>query len=110
MRAAVTGLSPLLIVCATAFAVAQPRAPFHLQEATVAGIRDAFANGRLTCAQLTRHYLDRIEAYNLRGPALRAIITVNSKTLETAAELDRRYTGESIRCGSAALYSHRHQG
>src|SRR2546426_938007 len=69
----------------------QAPAPFHLQEATIAGIHDAFAAGQLSCAQLTRLYLDRIEAYNLRGPALHAIIAVNPKSVETAAEMDRRY-------------------
>src|SRR2546426_1243250 len=69
----------------------QAPAPFHLQEATIAGIHDAFAAGQLTCAHLTRLYLDRIEAYNLRGPALHAIIAVNPKSMETAAEMDRRY-------------------
>jgi amidase len=70
----------------------QAREPFHLQEATIASIYEAFSNGRLTCTQLTKLYLDRIEAYNLRGPALRAIITVNPKAMERAAELDRQYT------------------
>jgi Asp-tRNA(Asn)/Glu-tRNA(Gln) amidotransferase A subunit family amidase len=69
----------------------QAPAPFHLQEATIARIHDAFAAGQLSCAQLTRLYLDRIEAYNVRGPALHAIISVNPKSVETAAELDRRY-------------------
>src|SRR3989454_6700477 len=69
----------------------QAPAPFHLQEATIAGIHDAFAAGQLTCAHLTRLYLDRIEAYNVRGPALHAIIAVNPKSMETAAEMDRRY-------------------
>src|SRR5262249_10124872 len=34
-------------------------------------------------------YLDRIEAYDDRGPALNAIITVNARALQTAAEMDR---------------------
>jgi hypothetical protein len=55
----------------------QDAAPFRLEEATVAGIHAAFAAGRLTCAQLTRGYLDRIEAYDRKGPALRSIITIN---------------------------------
>jgi Asp-tRNA(Asn)/Glu-tRNA(Gln) amidotransferase A subunit family amidase len=65
--------------------------PFHLEEATIASIHAAFANGQLTCVQLTRAYLNRIEAYNLKGPALHAIITVNPRALETAAEMDRQY-------------------
>jgi Asp-tRNA(Asn)/Glu-tRNA(Gln) amidotransferase A subunit family amidase len=78
----------------------QAPAPFHFQEATIAGIHEAFAAGRLTCTQLTRLYLDRIEAYNLRGPALRAVITVNPKSMEAAAEMDRRYKADPSAAGS----------
>jgi Asp-tRNA(Asn)/Glu-tRNA(Gln) amidotransferase A subunit family amidase len=49
---------------------------------------------------LTRLYLDRIEAYNLRGPALRAVITINPKSAETAAEMDRQYKANPSRAGS----------
>jgi Asp-tRNA(Asn)/Glu-tRNA(Gln) amidotransferase A subunit family amidase len=79
---------------------AQQPAPFHLQEATIAGIHSAFAAGRLTCAQLTRAYLDRIDAYNLKGPALRALITVNAKAMDVAAEMDRQYKANPSRVGS----------
>jgi amidase len=72
-------------------AAQQVRNTFHFQEATIGGIHAALAAGDLTCSQLTRLYLDRIEAFNLRGPALRAIITVNPKAMETAAEMDRKY-------------------
>jgi hypothetical protein len=51
--------------------------PFRLQEATIASIHTALAAGQVTCMQLTRLYLDRIAAYDLQGPALHAIITVN---------------------------------
>jgi amidase len=69
----------------------QAQAPFRFQEATIAGIRDAFAAGQLTCTQLTKLYLDRIAAYDLKGPALHAIITVNPKAMEIAAEMDKKY-------------------
>ena len=62
---------------------------FQLQEATVADVHAALASGGLTCTQLTKLYIDRIEAYNLQGPTLRAILTVNPRALETAAEMDR---------------------
>jgi Asp-tRNA(Asn)/Glu-tRNA(Gln) amidotransferase A subunit family amidase len=64
---------------------------FRFQEATIASIHAAFAAGRLTCAQLTRLYLDRIAAYDMQGPALHAIITVNPEAMGTAAEMDRSY-------------------
>jgi len=70
---------------------AQEAQPFRLQEATIESVHRAFAAGRLTCTQLTRLYLARIEAYNLRGPALRAVLTVNPRALEAAAEMDRAY-------------------
>ena len=69
---------------------AEAQAPFHLEEATILNIRSAFASGQLTCTQLTRLYLDRIEAYNLKGPSLHAIINVNPKAMETAAGMDRQ--------------------
>lgn len=64
---------------------------FHLQEATIAGIHAAFEAGRLSCTQLVRLYRDRIDAYNMKGPALHAIITLNPDALATAADLDRSY-------------------
>ncbi len=73
---------------------------FHLQEATIVGIHKAFGSGQLTCAQLTRFYLDRIEAYNLKGPALHAIITVNPKAVETAAAMDRQYAANPSAVGT----------
>ncbi len=97
-RAIVFGLA-LLAAVPRAYAAPQP---FHLEEATIAGIHAAFASGNLTCVRLTGLYLARIEAYNLKGPALHAIITVNPKALETAAEMDRAYRAN--RNGVGALH------
>ena len=73
-------------------------------------VHAALASGELTCAQLTQLYLDRIEAYNLKGPALRAILTVNPRALETAAEMDRALQGQRGKRGPAALHSDHPQG
>src|SRR6187401_3397098 len=81
----------IAIVSARITNAQQTATPFHLQEATIAGIHAAFAAGTLTCAQLTRLYLDRVDAYDRRGPALRTIITVNPRATATAADLDRQY-------------------
>jgi amidase len=89
----------LTAVCIASSAQSAP-APFHLQEATIAGIHAAFANGSLTCTQLTKLYLDRIEAYNLKGPALHAMITVNPKAMQAAAEMDRQYRTNPASAGS----------
>ena len=62
---------------------------FRPEEATVAGIHAALAAGTVTCVQVVEAYLRRIEAYDDRGPALKAIIAINPAALETAAALDR---------------------
>jgi Asp-tRNA(Asn)/Glu-tRNA(Gln) amidotransferase A subunit family amidase len=69
----------------------QTPSSFGFQEATIASIHDAIAAGQLTCTQLTNLYLSRIDAYDRRGPSLHAILTVNPKAVEIAAELDRQY-------------------
>lgn len=62
---------------------------FSIVEATVASVHAALASGETTCMAVVRACLDRIEAYDRKGPALRAILTVNPRALETAAEMDR---------------------
>src|SRR6202043_2962032 len=74
--------------------------PFRLQEATIASIHAALAAGQLTCTQVTRLYLDRIAAYDTQGPALHAIITVNPRAMEVAAEMDRTYRANPASAGS----------
>ncbi|HXJ01077.1 MAG TPA: amidase family protein [Micropepsaceae bacterium] len=97
-------LGRALAVAGALFGVAAPAGaqpqPFHLEETTIAGIHAGFANGTLTCTELTRRYLARIEAYNLKGPALHAIITVNPRAMETAAEMDRQYRASRQSAGS----------
>jgi amidase len=68
-----------------------PASQFKLAEATVASIHAAFSSGQITCTQLVQMYLDRISAYDAKGPALSAIITVNPKALDLAADMDRNY-------------------
>ena len=62
--------------------------PFRVVEATIADIHSAYIAGELTSRQLVQMYLDRIEAYDKKGPAINAIITVNPKALEDAEGLD----------------------
>ena len=59
----------------------------------------SFASGQLTCTQLTKLYLDRIDAYDRRGPSLHAIITVNPKASEMAAEMDQEYSARPRKVG-----------
>src|SRR5689334_10980303 len=91
-------VAAMTLFCMASPSAAQP--PFHLEEATISTIHAAFASGQLTCAQLTRLYLDRIEAYNLKGPSLHAIITVNPRAMETAADMDRQYATNRAAVGT----------
>jgi Asp-tRNA(Asn)/Glu-tRNA(Gln) amidotransferase A subunit family amidase len=64
---------------------------FNILETTIDEIHGAYRSGRLTARQLVRMYLDRIEAYDKKGPAINAIISVNSKALEEADRLDAAF-------------------
>jgi len=65
--------------------------PFNLLEATIESIHAAYQAGELTSRQLVQLYLNRIEAYDQKGPKLNAIITVNPQALEEADRLDAAY-------------------
>lgn len=69
----------------------QPPATFQIVEASVAQIHAAYRAGTLTARALTQQYLDRIDAYDGRGPMLNSIITVNPKALEDADRLDAQF-------------------
>ncbi|MEZ4503280.1 MAG: amidase family protein [Dehalococcoidia bacterium] len=64
---------------------------FHLLEATVGDIHEAFAAGDLSAKELVQLYLARIEAYDQQGPAINAIITLNENALAEAEALDEAY-------------------
>ncbi|HXF75557.1 MAG TPA: amidase family protein, partial [Methylomirabilota bacterium] len=61
---------------------------FEIIEATIDKIHAAYRSGKLTCRELVQAYLDRIEAYDKRGPAINAIITINPHALKEAEGLD----------------------
>src|SRR5215471_18716642 len=60
-----------------------------LQEATIADLAAAMADGDLTAAALAEGYLDRIARLDRRGPALRSVIELNPDAVDIAAQLDR---------------------
>jgi len=71
--------------------VAQARSRFPVEETTITQVHAAFRAGRLTCRQLVQAYLDRIAAYDKRGPAINAIVVVNPAALTVADSLDARF-------------------
>jgi amidase len=71
--------------------MAQSDAPFNIIETTIEDVHAAYKSGRLTCRQLIQMYLDRIEAFDKKGPQINAIITINPEALTEADRLDAAY-------------------
>jgi len=86
----------LLAVGACAPADSPSPSGFALEEATIAEIHAAMEAGELTARQLVEMYLERIEAYDKRGPALNAIIRINPLALERADELDAAFAESGL--------------
>ena len=61
------------------------------EEATIADIHAALGARTLTCRGLVQMYLDRIEAYDKKGPALNAIVITNPDALKVADALDAKF-------------------
>jgi len=70
--------------------VEQQTAPFQVAEASIASIESELAARRLTCHALVDQYLRRVDAYDKTGPALNAIVQINSNARQQADNLDRR--------------------
>ena len=64
---------------------------FNIVEATIDDIHAGYQSGQLTCRQVVQMYLDRIEAFDKKGPNINAIITVNADALKEADRLDAAY-------------------
>src|SRR5437762_10854832 len=63
--------------------------PAMIHEATIQELQAALDDGRLTSMRLTRHFLERIEAYDRSGPRLNAVLEVNPDAFAIAEALDR---------------------
>src|SRR5215470_10732207 len=63
-------------------------APFPIEETTIAALHAAYMSGRTTAVSVCQAHLDRIAAYDRKGPALGAVITNNPHALADAAALD----------------------
>lgn len=63
-------------------------AEFDLATATIEDINEALDAGALTSEKLVQLYLDRIAAYDKKGPNINAIITLNPNAIAIARALD----------------------
>ncbi|MEL6258309.1 MAG: amidase family protein, partial [Pseudomonadota bacterium] len=60
-------------------------------------LADALSSGEVSSEDLVRAYLDRIEALNLNGPRLQAVLSINPNALDDARALDaKRAAGEIV--------------
>ncbi len=97
MKLTIAG-SLLMIAIAVAFSAldrAQQKAAappaFDVMETTIPDIHAAMQSGKLTARQLVQLYLDRIAAYDKRGPDLNCIVSLNPQALEEADQLDAEF-------------------
>jgi len=70
---------------------------FEVAESTIAEEQKAMTEGRVTAKTLVQAYLDRIEAFDHRGPRLNALITLNPNALREAEALDRERASKGPR-------------
>lgn len=80
-----SALAAALLAATPTLAAAQQ---FDVMEATIPSVHAAMAANRLTCRQLVQAYLDRIAAYDQKGPTLNSVQTVNPRALTEADSLD----------------------
>ena len=64
---------------------------FHVLETTIADIHSAYRSGSLKARQLVQMYLDRIDAYDKKGPRINSLIALNSGALQEAERLDTAF-------------------
>lgn len=74
----------------------RPASRFTIEETSIAAVHRAFNAKSLSCRGLVQQYLARIEAYDKRGPAINALVTVNPAALAVADSLDRRFAREGV--------------
>ncbi len=84
-----TGLAGLL--SSALFLTAASAKTFNVVEATVSDIQSAILARELTARQLVQLYLDRIAAYDQKGPSINCVISLNPAALTEADKLDAAF-------------------
>jgi amidase len=71
---------------------------FDVMETTISDVQAAIKAKQLTAHQLVQLYLDRIAAYDQKGPAINCVISLNPTALEEADKLDAEFakTGKLV--------------
>ena len=87
-------LTPLLMLAFVAGSnAAQPatpgNGPKNYNEMTVAQLEALMASGKLSSAQLTSYYIDRILTLDQSGPGVNSVIELNPDALNIAKQMDK---------------------
>jgi amidase len=83
---------------AASLAAALPKSQaFELEELTIAQLQEGMRSGRWTARSLTEAYLQRIDAMDQRGPALRHVLETNPDALAIADRLDQERKAGRVR-------------
>ena len=61
---------------------------FELDETTISELQEKMASGKYTSEQITKLYLDRIEAIDKKGPLLNSVIEINPDALMISKAMD----------------------
>jgi amidase len=77
-----------VLVASPALRSQAPRPAFDVFEKSITELQNAMAAGTITSRQIVEQYLARIDAYDQRGPAINAFISLNPKALDEAAAFD----------------------
>ncbi len=77
-----------VVLGAVAAGRAEAQAALPLDNASLAELQQALAEGTTTASALTRGYLARIEAYDRAGPALNSVRELNPDALALAGRFD----------------------
>ncbi len=70
---------------------------FEIEEISADQLRQAMNEGRLTSAELTKAYLERIAQIDKSGPALNAVIELNPDAIAVATALDEERKSGKVR-------------
>ncbi len=70
---------------------------FPLDEISISELQQHMAKGKSTAEIVTETYLERIEALDRKGPALRALIELNPEALSIARSLDKERNAKGPR-------------
>jgi len=82
----------------TAFASPAPASNAdELEEAAIAGLQEGMRRGQLSAREIAEKYIERIEKYDRKGPALNSVIELNPDALSLAAALDRERKDGRVR-------------